>query len=287
MKNTVDVFSFIKQCQSRVRVPDKLLEILSNGGTVHDWMAFPELEEPGVWPETVSGSLETFKNNAKTRGIDFSGLTEATYDRLTQLPCTYCRRAVTERNRSGIDRIDSGLGYVDGNMCSCCSTCNTAKGEQSAEDFAGRNRAIDAQSSIVCAEARRLKGAIAVAVCTRVKQLRPDTLATQLEKFEAMYDEIAARADRKANGEDMMGPVPQTHNNFFGSLKAHVLHNKGFRDACPVDDAKRKILRKYPIWDTPKWRIGVKKTRTYGASSNESSRACICYVKIQLIFISR
>ena len=72
----------------------------------------------------------------------------------------------------------------------------------------------------------------------------------QLEKFEALYDEIAARVYRnslKRKGE-RKEPAPQTHRNFFVHLKRDVLHNKGFRDACPVDEKKREILRKYPIW---------------------------------------
>lgn len=36
---------------------------------------------------------------------------------------------------SGIDRVDSSLGYEVGNVVLCCSTCNFAKREMSKEEF--------------------------------------------------------------------------------------------------------------------------------------------------------
>ena len=104
-------------------------------GVVPDEMAFPELEEPGVWPQTVPGSLHDIKRDANKRGCDTSGLTKETYDRLTWLPCHYCRRVISEKNRSGIGRIDPSRGYVAGNMEPCCATCDAAKGDQSREEF--------------------------------------------------------------------------------------------------------------------------------------------------------
>lgn len=37
--------------------------------------------------------------------------------------------------RNGIDRIDSSKGYEEGNVVTCCETCNKAKLEMSVEDF--------------------------------------------------------------------------------------------------------------------------------------------------------
>ena len=36
---------------------------------------------------------------------------------------------------NGIDRVDSGKGYVINNVVPCCKYCNIAKGEMSREDF--------------------------------------------------------------------------------------------------------------------------------------------------------
>lgn len=46
------------------------------------------------------------------------------------------RRAWASRiAKNGIDRIDSRLGYVDGNVVTCCLRCNIAKGVLSYDDF--------------------------------------------------------------------------------------------------------------------------------------------------------
>jgi hypothetical protein len=36
---------------------------------------------------------------------------------------------------SGIDRIDSSIGYIEGNVVSCCSKCNTAKSDMPFDEF--------------------------------------------------------------------------------------------------------------------------------------------------------
>jgi hypothetical protein len=36
---------------------------------------------------------------------------------------------------NGIDRIDSKLGYVEGNVVSCCKICNSAKGDLTLAEF--------------------------------------------------------------------------------------------------------------------------------------------------------
>ena len=36
---------------------------------------------------------------------------------------------------NGIDRIDSSVGYVDGNVVTCCKYCNTAKSSLTQDEF--------------------------------------------------------------------------------------------------------------------------------------------------------
>jgi hypothetical protein len=36
---------------------------------------------------------------------------------------------------NGIDRVDSSMGYVAGNVVPCCSTCNRMKLDHSYDDF--------------------------------------------------------------------------------------------------------------------------------------------------------
>lgn len=83
--------------------------------------------------------------NAKTRGIDFLLTFEQTVAMITA-PCHYCGLPHTESNTrtirrigvirySGIDRVDSSLPYIDGNVVPCCKQCNTAKNAYSQAEF--------------------------------------------------------------------------------------------------------------------------------------------------------
>ena len=47
--------------------------------------------------------------------------------------CKYCNDKPIEHH--GIDRIDNNLGYVKGNVTSCCSYCNMYKNTMSVEEF--------------------------------------------------------------------------------------------------------------------------------------------------------
>lgn len=72
-----------------------------------------------------------YKSAAKTRGRDFLvSVEEFTVAFLS--PCAYCGE---KSDRMGIDRVDSSLGYVPGNIVSCCSCCNTMKSDLTVEEF--------------------------------------------------------------------------------------------------------------------------------------------------------
>lgn len=45
--------------------------------------------------------------------------------------CKYCGIS----GKLGIDRIDSNLGYIEGNVVSCCKTCNFAKRTMTEKEF--------------------------------------------------------------------------------------------------------------------------------------------------------
>jgi hypothetical protein len=89
--------------------------------------------------------LHDYKKNAKKRGLVW-GLSDSQFIQLTSRGCHYCGRAPSNVaypsessngnfTYNGIDRIDNGLGYVEGNVVTCCKTCNWAKGEQSHDEF--------------------------------------------------------------------------------------------------------------------------------------------------------
>lgn len=86
-------------------------------------------------------------NQAKKRGLDMT----LTNDELTELwagNCHYCgvkpsnvMRATTKQGAeevfvySGLDRLDSTVGYESDNVVSCCKVCNRAKSDLTMAEF--------------------------------------------------------------------------------------------------------------------------------------------------------
>ena len=60
---------------------------------------------------------------------------EATFDQLVKQPCTFC--GLQEDEYIGIDRInnDPSIGYVQGNVQACCTTCNMMRQGVNVNDF--------------------------------------------------------------------------------------------------------------------------------------------------------
>ena len=94
--------------------------------------------------------FDNYKRDAKRRGLVFQ-LTKNNVKELSMAPCAYCgappkqvgrpSRNTTPSRQSmfvhnGIDRIDSGVGYVLNNVVPCCKQCNRAKSDLSYEEFA-------------------------------------------------------------------------------------------------------------------------------------------------------
>lgn len=105
-----------------------------------DWLAKRNREKRSLPMERRL--FKSFGTKAKSRGLAWGlSLEEAT--KLWQSPCAYCdtepSNRFVENDReivySGIDRIDSSLGYVPGNVQSCCKRCNAAKNNLAHEEF--------------------------------------------------------------------------------------------------------------------------------------------------------
>lgn len=84
-----------------------------------------------------------YKRHARDRGLVFE-LSKEAFTQLIKMPCHYCglppsNNKITKNCDgflySGIDRIDSEIGYIEGNTVPCCSTCNLAKRDLSEHDF--------------------------------------------------------------------------------------------------------------------------------------------------------
>lgn len=88
--------------------------------------------------------VSAYRRNAARRDVPFS-LTEVQCLTLFEANCHYCDcppysscgnvARFGSFAYNGIDRIDPSLGYVTGNVVSCCPRCNVAKGRQTLDEF--------------------------------------------------------------------------------------------------------------------------------------------------------
>ena len=80
-----------------------------------------------------------YKIRAKRQGVPFE-LSNADFDVLIEGDCEYCKRSPDKW--FGIDRKISSLGYVFGNVASCCFDCNVDKLEDDVDTMKERNERI-------------------------------------------------------------------------------------------------------------------------------------------------
>lgn len=86
----------------------------------------------------------TYKNNARTRNLNFNLSEEEFYEIITK-SCYYCGKEPYVHNgkprngapfiRTGIDRIFSTKGYNIDNTISCCTDCNWMKKDTPQQEF--------------------------------------------------------------------------------------------------------------------------------------------------------
>jgi hypothetical protein len=82
---------------------------------------------------TVKGYYTKFLYQAKKRGMDAT-LTLDEFAALSSQACFYCGGALPPDGH-GLDRVNSKVGYVIGNVVSCCKVCNIAKAGMSQDEF--------------------------------------------------------------------------------------------------------------------------------------------------------
>ncbi len=101
-----------------------------------------------AWPDTKPSAFFEYRASAKQKKRVFE-MTKARYEQLTAMPCTFCVRAITATNTSGIDRIDNDLGYVEGNMQPGCTECNRMRGSLTVEIFKEKAAMIAARADLL------------------------------------------------------------------------------------------------------------------------------------------
>jgi len=72
--------------------------------------------------------------SARDRGLEIN-LDANDFSDYFNSDCSYCGDKI---DGVGIDRVDNSIGYLKGNVCSCCSTCNYMKRNMSKEEFIGQ-----------------------------------------------------------------------------------------------------------------------------------------------------
>ena len=81
----------------------------------------------------VKVHYDRYLKSSHKRNIQFE-LTIEEFSEIVSLPCNYC--GTFNQNESiGIDRLDSDIGYIDGNIVPCCQECNIMKHDLSIEKF--------------------------------------------------------------------------------------------------------------------------------------------------------
>ncbi len=96
---------------------------------------------PGI-PPAFNDMISRYRTQAQRRGIEFALDNTLCYSLMSQI-CHYCgippSTSHSIRNATilcnGLDRCDSQLGYVEGNVVSCCKICNIAKSTMSEKEF--------------------------------------------------------------------------------------------------------------------------------------------------------
>ena len=82
----------------------------------------------------MSVRVSSLKKSSRTRGL----VVEIDDDAISKLilgDCGYCGKRSEVGDFNGVDRLDAKEGYVPGNVVSCCSVCNYAKGSMDPSSF--------------------------------------------------------------------------------------------------------------------------------------------------------
>jgi hypothetical protein len=120
-KGAADPNTFIRKAHYRVR--EKYYD-----GDIDIWFA-----------HNTKPRMCDYKRGAKKKGVAFE-LTKEDFDILTKGNCKYCKRRPT--TWFGVDRVVPSMGYVLGNVVSCCYDCNLDKSEDDVETMRLRNERI-------------------------------------------------------------------------------------------------------------------------------------------------
>jgi 5-methylcytosine-specific restriction endonuclease McrA len=102
----------------------------------------PKTLPPGE--AAANRAISVMMKNAANRGIDWL-LTMESVRSIMAMNCHYCANPpsnISKASRingnftySGIDRVNSSVGYIESNVVPCCFKCNNAKSDIGVEEF--------------------------------------------------------------------------------------------------------------------------------------------------------
>jgi len=119
MKGSLSVSVFYK----------RIVHILSYHRKIKNPLYFPE-----IFPDHFATPYIKYANKATIKEMPFE-LTLEDYENMICMDCYICGKKSGDFHTNGIDRFVNDLGYVTGNMRSCCFECNIMKQEYSFDDI--------------------------------------------------------------------------------------------------------------------------------------------------------
>lgn len=126
-RNNIDkVKKYRKENKDKIQEKSKIYREKNKEKIKQNWKEWYEKN-----PErSIKRRFTDAKRKAKLRNKEWA-LSFDEYQLLIGQPCYYCNYKLGERVRraSGLDRINSNIGYVPGNCVSCCYKCNIIKGQ--------------------------------------------------------------------------------------------------------------------------------------------------------------
>lgn len=99
-----------------------------------------ERQRNEIYRKKPSNRFNSAKSRLKYKQVEFT-LSLKEYSEIIKAPCHYCG-IPNDGGGSGLDRIDNNVGYVVGNLVSCCGTCNRMKSDLFLPQFLDKIRRI-------------------------------------------------------------------------------------------------------------------------------------------------
>jgi hypothetical protein len=95
---------------------------------VKRWRASPQGRETAKKYRQTNGRFANVSNLARRQGKEWA-LTEEAWQAIISAPCFYCGLPNDSGFGAGMDRLNNMMGYIEGNVVSCCYECNTARSD--------------------------------------------------------------------------------------------------------------------------------------------------------------